>query len=236
MKKTMISDAISEELQQRIIEGEWKPGERIPSENKLCQLTGASRVSVRAAIQKLSSLGLLESRQGGGTFVREFSGEQHLNSVIPYIALSRPNQISMFEFRRIIEVEGAALAAQRATPEQIAAMQRANYRMEHSTDIDEITRADLEFHHLILQASQNSILAKVFEVLQDTYFSMLRDNVTRLGSSGATYHRMITVAIEGKDADLAKLLMQKHLDGVILSMLRSSDEADLEDDSEASAR
>lgn len=229
MKKAMVSDTIFEELQRRIIAGEWAPGERIPSENKLCELTGASRVSVRAAIQKLSSLGLLESRQGGGTFVCELSGEQHLNSVIPYIALSRPDQISMFEFRSIIEVEGAALAAQRATQEQIDAMHEANMRMETATEIDEITQADLDFHHLLLQASQNPILSKIFEVLEMTYFSMLRDNVSILGSSGSTYHRMITVAIETRDSELARLLMKKHLDSVIQVMVKDSETAESED-------
>lgn len=214
-KRTTVSDAIFEDLKERIIAGEWKPGEQIPSENKLCQLTGASRVSVRAAIQKLSSLGLLESRRGGGTFVCELSGEQHLNSVIPYFALSTPDQISMFEFRRIIEVEGAALAAQRADAEQIAAMHEATQKMAEATTTEEITQYDLQFHYLIMQGSRNSILVKVFEILQDTYFALLHENVTRLGSTGASYHKMITVAIESRDAELARLLMEKHLNNTI---------------------
>ena len=215
-KKNMtVSEAIFEQLKERIVSGEWKPGEQIPSENKLCQLCGASRVSVRAAIQKLSSLGLVESRRGGGTFVCSLSGEQHLNSVIPYFALSHPDRISMFEFRRIIETEGAALAAQRADAEQIAAMHEATKKMAEATTTEEITQYDLEFHDLIMQGSRNSILVKVFEVLRDTYFSLLHENVERMGSTGAAYHQMITVAIESRDADLAKVLMEKHLNNTI---------------------
>lgn len=218
-KRLSVSEVIFEDLKERIVAGEWKPGERIPSENKLCEMTGASRVSVRAAIQKLSSLGLVESRQGGGTFVCELSGEQHLNSVIPYFALSHPDRISMFEFRRIIEVEGAALAAQRASPDQIVAMHQATKKMAEARSTEEITRYDLEFHYLIMQGSRNSILVKVFEILQDTYFSLLHENVTRLGSTGAAYHQMITVAIESRDAELAKILMEKHLNNTIRATL-----------------
>lgn len=227
-KKTTVSELIFEQLKDRIIAGEWKPGERIPSENKLCELTGASRITVRAAIQKLSSLGLVESKQGGGTFVCELSGEQHLNSVIPYFALSQPDRASMFEFRRIVEVEGAALAALRADSKQIAAMHEVTEKMSAATTLDDITRYDLEFHYLIMQGSRNPILVKVFEVLKDTYFSLLHDNVTHLGASGASYHQMITAAIESRDADLARLLMEKHLTSVIRSFAALQDgESDL---------
>ena len=148
-KKNMtVSEAIFEQLKERIVSGEWKPGEQIPSENKLCQLCGA-------------------------------------------------------------------LAAQRADAEQIAAMHEATKKMAEATTTEEITQYDLEFHYLIMQGSRNSILVKVFEVLRDTYFSLLHENVERMGSTGAAYHQMITVAIESRDADLAKVLMEKHLNNTI---------------------
>ena len=235
-KHTTDSEAIFEALKERIIAGEWKPGEQIPSENKLCQMTGASRVTVRSAIQRLSSLGLVESRRGSGTFVCELSGEQHLNSVLPYFVLSQPDRISMFEFRRIIETEGAALAALRADSEQIAAMHEATRKMAAATTTEEITQYDLEFHHLIMQGSRNSILVKVFEVLQDTYFALLRENVTRMGSTGAAYHQMITVAIESRDAELARLLMQKHLGNTIRATVDLQEAETLDNEDTVSSR
>lgn len=235
-KHTTDSEAIFEALKERIIAGEWKPGEQIPSENKLCQMTGASRVTVRSAIQRLSSLGLVESRRGSGTFVCELSGEQHLNSVLPYFVLSQPDRISMFEFRRIIETEGAALAALRADSEQIAAMHEATRKMAAATTTEEITQYDLEFHHLIMQGSRNSILVKVFEVLQDTYFALLHENVTRMGSTGAAYHQMITGAIESHDAELARLLMQKHLGNTIRATVDLQEAEALDNEDTVSSR
>ena len=235
-KHTTDSEAIFETLKERIIAGEWKPGEQIPSENKLCQMTGASRVTVRSAIQRLSSLGLVESRRGSGTFVCELSGEQHLNSVLPYFVLSQPDRISMFEFRRIIETEGAALAALRADSEQIAAMHEATRKMAAAKTTEEITQYDLEFHHLIMQGSRNSILVKVFEVLQDTYFALLHENVTRMGSTGAAYHQMITVAIESHDAELARLLMQKHLGNTIRATVDLQEAEALDNEDTVSSR
>ena len=222
-KKSTISDMIFEDFKRKIAAGEWKPGDKIPSESKLCEMTGASRISVRAAIQRLSSLGLVESKRGGGTYVCEMSGEQHLNSVIPYLTLARPDRASMFEFRRIIEVEGAALAALRADSKQIAAMYEATRLMAEATEPEEITKYDLEFHHLIMQGSRNSILVKVFEILEETYLSLLKENVSKLGSTGASYHQMITVAIESRDADLARILMEKHLNNTLRAMTESAE-------------
>lgn len=221
-----VSEAVFEQLKHRIISREWAPGDKLPSENKLSQEMGCSRVSVRSAIQKLASLGLVESHQGGGTYVCQLSVDQHLNSVIPYFALSRPDRASMLEFRYIIEVESAALAAQRADPSQITAMHEASKNMAEATTIEEITKYDLEFHYLVAQASHNPILVKVFEILYDTYFSVLRDNVTTMGSTGSTYHHMITVAIETRDAELAKLLMRKHLNNTIATSAHHDQEAE----------
>lgn len=224
------SESIFESLKERIIAGEWQPGEQIPSESQLCQSTGASRITVRSAIQRLSSLGLVESRRGRGTFVCELSGEQHLNSVLPYFALSQPDRTSMFEFRRIIETEGAALAALRADSEQIAAMHEATRKMSEATSTEEITKYDLEFHYLIMQGSRNSILVKVFEVLRDTYFSLLHENVTLMGSTGAAYHQMIAVAIESRDAELARLLMQKHLTNTLRATITQQEQETIDTD------
>jgi GntR family transcriptional repressor for pyruvate dehydrogenase complex len=75
------------QLRDRIRERTWPPGAKIPSENALAVALGVSRVSIREALQMLGSLGLLETRQGGGTYVREYSGEIFLNPLLPMLAL-----------------------------------------------------------------------------------------------------------------------------------------------------
>ena len=113
----------------------------------------------------------------------------------------------------------------RADADQVAAMHEATKKMAEATSTDEITQYDLEFHYLIMQGSRNSILVKVFEILRDTYFSLLHENVTLMGSTGAAYHQMITVAIESRDADLARLLMQKHLTNTIRATIDRQENA-----------
>ncbi len=214
-KRYHVTDAVFEKLKSAIISGEWKPGEKLPSENRLCEMYGVSRISLRTALNRLAVLGLVESKQGGGTYVCEFSGAEHLQSILPVIALEKPDRINMFEFRKIIETESTALAAIRADFLLVQKMRAANQAMKSSSDIHVISKADLEFHYLIAQATHNPLIIRVFEVLSDTYLALLTDNVCKMGATGAADHDKIIAAIETRDSEGAKALMKQHLDDTI---------------------
>ena len=87
--------------------------------------------------------------------------------------------------------------------------------METAPNARAISEADLEFHYLIAQATQNPLIIKVFEILHDNYLSLLSDNVAVLGARGASDHHGIVTAIEIRDTEGAKELMKKHLDNTI---------------------
>ncbi len=206
-----VSDMVFERLKRSIVAGEWKPGEKIPSENQLCKEMEVSRVSIRAAINRLSAIGLLESRQGGGTYVCAPSGAEHIGSIVPYIALERPDRINMFEFRKIMEVESAGLAAVRADVETVNEMRRLAACMQKAENPQQAALFDAEFHYMIAKATRNPIIIRVFEVLQDTYYALLKQNVEKMGTYGARYHHLICSAIESRDSALARQYMEEHL-------------------------
>lgn len=206
------SEQVCQQIRENIAGGVWPAGTKIPSENKLAELYGVSRVTVRAAIQRLASLGLLESRQGGGTFVCNPGVEHQLDPMIPFFALSRSDSADVFEFRKIIEVGAVALAAERVTPEMLARMRECCHKMEQARNLDEMAEFDLEFHSLVTAATGNPIFEKVFDVLLPTYRAMFEQNVEVLGTEGVSYHYMITYALEARDGELAQTLMQRHLE------------------------
>ena len=111
VKKSRIKEQIFDQLRDQIVRGAWKPGSKIPSENVLTRQLGVSRVALREALQSLASLGLLGSRQGGGTFVREYSAEIHFNPLFPMIALDRTDVLNVLEYRRILDAIKAGNAA-----------------------------------------------------------------------------------------------------------------------------
>ena len=207
-KDTSAVDTVYNYLFQNIRNGTWKPGDKIPSEADLCGILNVSRVSVRGALGRLSALGMVQSRQGKGTFVSEPPAETQA----PGLHLQNPDRLSLFEFRRIIERESAALAALRATSEDVLAMQDSIYKMEHGETEQEIAEQDLRFHALIAKATGNEIIQHVSRIAEEAYLHMFMENVAQMGSIGTAHHRQILLDIQVRDADAARQHMNAHLD------------------------
>ncbi len=214
-KRGSASNKVFLYLKNAITDGKWKPGEKIYSENQLCGLLGVSRITVRSAIHRLTSLGILESRQGNGTFVCNDISLGNLNSLMPMMLFDQPDRISMFEFRKIIEVATSGLAAQRATTQMVEEMRGFTTKMSEATDVDVIAHNDMEFHYHLAKSTGNSAIIKVFEILRDTYLNMLEENVLKMGAYGARYHHMILSAIEIRNTELAEKYMLEHLNDTI---------------------
>ena len=104
LHKKDIREQVFEQLLMKITMGEWKSGEKIPSENELSTAMGVSRISVLEAIQKLDAINLVETFRGKGTYVKEFSTNNYLKSMTPMLYLSKGDIKSVLEYRRILEI------------------------------------------------------------------------------------------------------------------------------------
>ena len=208
-KKKSIADTVADELQRAISAGKYRPGDRLPSENQLCAQLGVSRVSVRAALARLQSL---------GSFVCRASGAAPLRQMVPFAALTKLDRVNVMEFRRIVEVESAALAADRADAAMVRSMFSACEAMARAETTADIAAWDMEFHRLVAEATRNEIIIKVFDVLRPTYQALLEGNVRQLGALGAAAHRRITEAIELRRPDKARQAMLGHLNDTALHM------------------
>ena len=112
---TRISDEIAHQIEARILEGSLKAGDSLPPERQFAEEFGVSRSSLREAIQKLETRGLLMSRQGGGTYVTDSFNSGFVDPWIDAIGKHPSLEPELFEFRSMIEAQAAAWAAQRAT-------------------------------------------------------------------------------------------------------------------------
>ena len=220
VKKSNISDTIFGQLKQQIISGQWKPGDKIPSENELKTLFCVSRISIREALQKLVTLGLAETRHGEGTFVRELGGDIQFNALIPMLVLDQPDIMKTLEFRKIIEVESAYLAAQRATPESAGVLENIYNRMKSDrADYKKHAFDDFSFHLQIAKMTENPIIVKVHFILKDMLSAYMEDIVATLGDTkGLYYHEKLLDAIKNKQPDLARSYMREHIDSTITGM------------------
>jgi GntR family transcriptional repressor for pyruvate dehydrogenase complex len=160
-----LGDVIARQLELAIRGGQYPPGARLPPQRQLAKDYGVSRPVLRESLQLLELRGLIVTHYGSGTYVTEPLSESISTSPEFWLRdnLSRVSQF--YEFRRIIEPPGAALAAQRATQEEILNLKRnvdeAAAAIEKN-DIPAFVKLDIEFHALVAQMSHNPYLIHVF--------------------------------------------------------------------------
>lgn len=157
------------ELGRLIVSGELKPGDLLPREEALAQRMVISRTALREAMKVLASKGLIETRQKTGTRVRDPRYWNQLDAdILAWRCASMPTEDfveKLVEMREIIEPAAVAAAAKRRTAEQLARLKAAYEAMAAATDLDAWTKADLDFHERVLDASNNELMASLFSVI-----------------------------------------------------------------------
>lgn len=169
-----LSDQLACLLHQRIETGEFRPGERLPTEQQLCTLHGVSRTVVREAVHQLKSRGLLRSRQGSGVYV---SAERLTHDLSFDASLLDSTQalVQVREVRRALEGETAALAAERASRAQLAALRRSLQAIDRSTAAGgDGVAEDLAFHRALTEAAGNPHFGRLLEFLEQYLVQAMR--------------------------------------------------------------
>lgn len=209
---------IARDLAQRIGEGEFGAGERLPPERELASTLGVSRTTVREAVLALELMGLVEIRVGAGVYVLGDNLRRHGASALPADAEElSPSEI--LESRRLVEGRTAFLAASRASDEQIQQIGRCIDTMTSALeDVARFDRADAEFHHLIARASGNRLLEQFVghlwqqrnTSLWNRWYDQTRCSANRRRS--ISDHRTILRALERRLPEAAATAMHAHID------------------------
>lgn len=215
-----LADVIARDLEQRVLEGSYRPGDRLPAERELAATLGVSRSSLREAIQKLVTRGLLQSRQGGGTYVTDRL-EAGFSEPWEEMLQSHPAVgEDLLEFRHMLEASAAAWAAQRATEADRERLRRSFAAMVKAFDGDDLEQKveqDLGFHMAIAEASHNVVVGHLTASLLRVMRDQLRRNLaelTRVPEHGAqimAQHGAILEAIEAGAPDRAKESAATHI-------------------------
>jgi len=200
---------------RRLIEGgEFKAGDKLPPERELAQLIGVSRVSVRAGLQSLAAVGVVESRRGAGTFVADGPPLLDVNPLSLFSALHGIPEDELFETRRVIEIDLAGMAAERARGDDLAAI--SEEVMEMFASFDDVQRFlihDIRFHRAVAAAARNPLLAAIMEMVADLFYDQRRKTVDRWRGApeASEQHRRIYQAIRAGDVERARREMGTHL-------------------------
>ena len=196
--------------------GEVRPGDRLPAERDLALQIGVSRPTVRAGLRALAAMGVVQSRHGSGTFIPSGPPSLGTEALSFLAALHGFTREEMYETRRIMEVGAAGLAAERATPDQIATLAEEVAGMFASMDDPRVFLLhDINFHRAVAAASGNPIVASIVEMVSALYYERRRDTAMRASDrdlrDAAEMHRKIYQAIRAHEAETARRAMHDHL-------------------------
>nr|WP_246382326.1 FadR/GntR family transcriptional regulator [Prauserella isguenensis] len=201
-QRSGLVDQVIGQLRGAIRSGEWPLGERIPTEASLAGDLGVGRNTVREAVRALAHSGLLEVRQGDGTYVRATS---EVSGAIRKLAGTELREI--LQVRKPLEVEGARLAAAARTDADITRLRElldGRDRAWADRRIDDYVRTDAAFHQAAIEAAHNSVLTELYrgltEVVVASVAATTRLDVPQPEESG---HRGLLDAITARDADRA---------------------------------
>jgi GntR family transcriptional regulator, transcriptional repressor for pyruvate dehydrogenase complex len=213
--KTRASEGIVEQVHDLITAGQLKVGDRLPSERDLAQQLQVGRSTVREAIRAMESLGMLQVRSGEGTFLSANPHDLRPDVANHNFFRAWDNQHKLFEVRKVIEPDLAALAARRATTSHLQQMHETLEEQDGLIKAGRnIIKADTTFHFLIAEAAGNDILFRLMDglmdVLEETREAAL--NASGRPARSLKQHRAVLRAIETRNATLAAQRMEEHIE------------------------
>lgn len=215
-ERATTAEGVVAQLRDMIHKGQLLLGDRLPPERDLAKLLGVSRPTLRAGIRSLTAVGILQSRQGAGTFVAEAEDSPTLDSspLRMMAALHGFTTDEMFEARLALEMSIAGMAAERATSEQITLMSEEIAGMYASlNEPEQYLVHDMRFHQTVAAASNNRILTSLMNMIATILFDSRSKTVKRARDlkQSAEQHHNIYRAMRERDAQAARTAMHDHL-------------------------
>ena len=207
IKRSLVDQAL-DQLRQRITQGKWAIGERLPTEPELSAELGISRNTVREAMRVLAFSGLIEVRQGDGSYLRSMIDPLGVMNAMSQCTLEQAQ-----ETRQILEVEAVGLAALRRTPEDLQRLHqalRASGEHYHG-DLEHYIQCDLVFHKRLVDAAHNPALSELYQYFSSIVGAQLRQTLNIKPRRQAVFdlHGELLNAVEQQAPERAKALSRQ---------------------------
>ena len=219
-----VLDRTVRQLEEKVLEGSWGALARLPAERALAEALGVSRSTVREAIQRLVSRGMLETKRGSGVYVVQKQPARLSARWLQLVVDNPPLRAETLEFRLVFECAAARFAAQRSTPQELDRLQSLLLKMRDAVaaqDVDAEALVDGEFHTVLTAASHNRMLdqfyASVITMLREhiaaNTFDATVNNANALIQSTMrlSQHESIYLAVRERNPDAAQQAMFAHI-------------------------
>ena len=212
--KQNVTEKTYTEVMSMLLSGKYEPGDKLASENELKDMFGVSRNTIRAVLNKLVVMGIVETRRGEGSFLKGFGTQMYINSFVPSFLLNEDDLIGLVEFRRGVETSSARLAALNATEEDIRDMgSYFDQITKEETSSHDFASLTSNFHVKIAIASKNELFVRLLELVlwimtsKMENFLYYKPNV----EDSSFYHYMVYQCIKQHKPDEAAYMMDCHI-------------------------
>lgn len=217
IRRVKLYEEVAARIRDLIAEGELRPGQALPSERKLAEQFKVGRAVIREAIRQLEVSGLVESRHGGGNYVREITVEHLVAPIASVLNGMGYLREELMDARLFFEPQIAREAAARATPEDLRLLEDVIRRQqERVANGQSSAEEDAEFHRLLAQATQNTVVERVMKVID----GLLEDSHARWSRSversktSLEGNRRVLEAVRRHDPEAAQEAMVEHLEDI----------------------
>jgi GntR family transcriptional repressor for pyruvate dehydrogenase complex len=217
IRRVKLYEEVAARIRDLIADGELRPGQTLPSERKLAEQFKVGRAVIREAIRQLEVSGLVESRHGGGNYIREVTVEHLVAPIASVLNGMSHLREELMDARLFFEPQIARAAAARATPEDLRLLEDVIRRQEeHAANGRSGAEEDAEFHDLLARATHNTVVERVMEVIDN----LLEDSQARLFRSvqrsriSLEGNRRILEAVRSHDQEAAQKAMVEHLEDI----------------------
>lgn len=224
IKSKKIYEYVIEQIQDMIMNGTLKKGDKLPSERELAEQLKVSRTSIREALRGLEILGLVESRQGEGNFIKDKIEESFFEPLSVMFMLNKDNPEDILELRMIIEVEAAYLAAKRVTKKDKEDLKEILGRMKEAQDEKSRSRIDKELHYRIAKTTGNYFIVNILNgisMLMESFIIYAREKILEdIDDNELLFmqHEAICNSIIEGNPDKAAVAMRTHLELIVEHM------------------
>lgn len=209
---------VAESIENLISSNDMRPGDQLPSEAQLCEMTGVSRVVVRSALSQLAGRGIIKISSGKRARVGILDPNVFATLVQHGVATDQISVQKVLEVRQGVEVAASRLAALRITDEQVANLSKICDEMEAAIDdVEEFVELDYAFHLAIAEATANELYTYIIQPLRRTIKDSIETGRLQQNSQDdlrqiQTRHRQIEQAIIQRDPDAAETAMKRHFE------------------------
>lgn len=218
IKRVSASDQVMQQIQTRIFDGTYQPGDRLPPERELSLELGVNRTTLREALKKLEHMGLLSIRHGDGTRVLDYYSNARielLGSLLLTQAQFNPELIeNLFDAREVVGTELARKAALRRSPDNLEALKGVLSILKEASEVNEVQELELQFFFTLAEATRNIFYVFMINSIRPVYmeFRELYAATARDPGKVMRMQKAVVSAVEKQDDKLAARKMQAYLD------------------------